>query len=130
MGCPPSAAALARLQAARERFAERFGETAWEEAWVEGEALTLQAAISYARRAHGPRRRSYSGWDALTPTEAEVARLAAAGLSNPEIAARLFMSRGTVKSHLAKVYAKLEVANRTQLATVAVLDRPEARSLH
>lgn len=124
IGCPPSAATLGRLHAARERFAARFGETIWEDAWADGEAITLQAAISYARRARGPRGGSQSGWGALTPTEAEVAQLAAAGLSNPEIARRLFMSRGTVKSHLAKVYAKLEVANRTQLATVAVLDSP------
>ncbi|GAB3872852.1 hypothetical protein GCM10029964_011990 [Kibdelosporangium lantanae] len=41
------------------------------------------------------------------------------GLNNPEIGARLFMSRGTVKTHLSHVYAKLGVANRTELATLA-----------
>ena len=46
-------------------------------------------------------------------------RLVADGLSNPEIGGRLFMSRGTVKSHLSHVYAKLGVANRTELATLA-----------
>jgi len=43
-------------------------------------------------------------------------RLVAEGLSNPEIGARLFMSRSTVKTHLSHVYAKLGVANRTELA--------------
>ena len=38
---------------------------------------------------------------------------------NPEIASRLSMSRGTVKTHLAHVYAKLQVANRTELALLA-----------
>jgi DNA-binding CsgD family transcriptional regulator len=45
--------------------------------------------------------------------------LVAHGLSNPEIGSRLFMSRGTVKTHLSHVYAKLGVANRTELATLA-----------
>jgi DNA-binding NarL/FixJ family response regulator len=45
--------------------------------------------------------------------------LAVQGLSNPEIAARLFVSRGTVKTHLVHVYAKLQVANRTELARLA-----------
>jgi DNA-binding NarL/FixJ family response regulator len=46
-------------------------------------------------------------------------RLAIGGLNNPEIGKRLCMSRGTVKTHLAHVFAKLSVANRTELATVA-----------
>jgi DNA-binding NarL/FixJ family response regulator len=41
------------------------------------------------------------------------------GLTNPEIGTRLLMSRGTVKTHLSHVFAKLGVANRTELATLA-----------
>ncbi|MFG1688796.1 helix-turn-helix transcriptional regulator [Nonomuraea sp. NPDC049269] len=41
------------------------------------------------------------------------------GLNSPEIGARLFMSRGTVKIHLPHVYVKLGVGNRTELATLA-----------
>ncbi|MGW2160795.1 helix-turn-helix transcriptional regulator [Nonomuraea sp. NPDC001699] len=81
-----------------------------------GRAMDLDAAVAYATRARGPRRRPGSGWESLTPAERSVAGLAAEGLSNPEIAARLFVSRGTVKTHLAHVYAKLQVANRTELA--------------
>jgi DNA-binding CsgD family transcriptional regulator len=55
----------------------------------------------------------------LTPAELEVVRYAAAGLSNPEIAEKLFIARATVKAHLAHVYAKLEVSNRTGLAALA-----------
>ncbi|WP_308168765.1 LuxR C-terminal-related transcriptional regulator [Nonomuraea sp. NEAU-A123] len=51
-------------------------------------------------------------------------RLVVEGLNNPEIGARLFMSRGTVKIHLSHVYAKLEVGNRTELATLATLATP------
>lgn len=79
--------------------------------------MSLEQAAAYASRARGPRRRPLAGWDSLTPTETEVARLAVEGLSNPEIGARLFMSRSTVKTHLSHIYAKLGVANRTELAT-------------
>ncbi|WP_320670052.1 helix-turn-helix transcriptional regulator [Patulibacter defluvii] len=84
-----------------------------------GAALTLDEAVAYARRARGRRRRPEQGWGSLTPTEVEVVRLAVDGLTNPQIGARLFMSRSTVKTHLSHVYAKLAVANRTELAAQA-----------
>ena len=90
-----------------------------------GAALDLAEAIAYAGRSRGPRRRPDSGWASLTPTERSVVDLAAQGLSNPEIAERLFVSRGTVKTHLAHVYAKLQVANRTELARLATEAAPE-----
>jgi len=82
-------------------------------------SLTLPGAVEYARRARGKRGRPASGWDSLTPTEQSVVRLAIDGLSNPDIAARLYMSRSTVKTHLSHVYAKLGVTNRTELARLA-----------
>lgn len=85
---------------------------------VVGEALSLDEAVAYARRTRGTRGRPSSGWASLTPTEQQVVALAVEGLSNPSIAERLFMSRGTVKTHLAHVYAKLGVANRTELASL------------
>src|SRR5439155_10033628 len=81
-------------------------------AWAAGTTLSLDEAVAYARRTRGARRRPPAGWDSLTPTELSVAKLAAAGLNNPEIGARLFMSRSTVKTHLSHAYAKLGVANR------------------
>ena len=53
---------------------------------------------------------------ALTTREREVAELVAAGLTNKEVAARLFLSLGTVEANLSKVYAKLAVRSRTELA--------------
>ena len=94
-----------------------LGDRAFTEAWAEGARLSLEEAVAYVRRARGSRRRPSTGWGSLTPTELEVVRLVVDGLSNPEIGRRLFMSRGTVKAHLSHIYAKLEVANRTELAT-------------
>jgi DNA-binding NarL/FixJ family response regulator len=48
-----------------------------------------------------------------------VVELASRGHSNPDIARNLFMSRNTVKAHLSHAYAKLGVANRTELAELA-----------
>jgi DNA-binding CsgD family transcriptional regulator len=58
--------------------------------------------------------------DALTESEERVAELAAQGFTNPEIAARLFMSRRTVEANLARAYRKLDIRSRAELgATMA-----------
>jgi DNA-binding NarL/FixJ family response regulator len=85
----------------------------------DGDALSLEDAVAYARRARGERGRPAAGWGSLTPTEQQVVDLVVAGFNNPQIADRLLMSRGTVKVHLAHVFRKLAVANRAELAAVA-----------
>ena len=83
----------------------------------EGRALSLEEATAYARRSRGQRVRPTSGWAALTPTEAEVARVVADGLTNKQAASRLFMSVPTVKTHLRHIFVKLGIDTRSQLVT-------------
>jgi len=86
-------------------------------AWDEGASLGTDELLDWVLRARGSRGRPSLGWDSLTPTELRVAELTAEGLTNRQIGERLFVSAGTVKTHLAHIYAKLGVANRTAVAT-------------
>jgi DNA-binding CsgD family transcriptional regulator len=63
-----------------------------------------------------PRRDAITGRDALTASELRVARLAAEGLTNREIAQALFITARTAKAHLSRVYSKLEITRRGRLA--------------
>jgi two-component system, NarL family, response regulator len=56
----------------------------------------------------------------LTPRELEVLALVAEGKSNREVATRLFITEGTVKSHLSAMLGKLDAADRTQAVTIAL----------
>jgi DNA-binding CsgD family transcriptional regulator len=85
------------------------------------EAMGAEGFAERARRellatGYTARKRNDSTRDQeLTAQEAQIARLARDGLSNPEIAARLFISARTVKYHLRKVFAKLDITSRSQL---------------
>jgi DNA-binding CsgD family transcriptional regulator/tetratricopeptide (TPR) repeat protein len=72
---------------------------------------------------HVTRRRVQSGWQSLTPSELAVVDLVAEGLSNPQIGQRLYVSRRTVQTHLAHVFAKLHISSRAQLAVEAARHR-------
>lgn len=119
MGLPRSSTAEAECAAVARQLEDVLGEREFADACEEGALLSLDDAVALARRGRGRRERPSSGWTSLTPTESDVVRLVAAGLSNAEIGERLFMSRSTVKAHLAHVFGKLDVANRVELTAVA-----------
>jgi predicted ATPase/DNA-binding CsgD family transcriptional regulator len=93
-----------------------MGDAAFHQAWREGALLTVDDAVNYALRGRGERGRPATGWLSLTPAEREVARLVCEGLTNKDIAARLFVSPRTVQTHLTHMYAKLGLTSRVQLA--------------
>jgi DNA-binding NarL/FixJ family response regulator len=64
------------------------------------------------------------GLETLTPQEFQIARAVAEGQSNVEVAATLFVSRKTVETHLTRVYRKLGVRSRTELAAEFTRRRP------
>jgi DNA-binding CsgD family transcriptional regulator len=102
--------------------------------WLRRELLSTGETVrKRAGEAAGARPGQTS--DALTAQEAQVARLARDGLSNPEIGTRLFISPRTVQYHLRKVFTKLGISSRSQLPGPAqrtgrrqpALDRPAGR---
>ena len=113
---PPRETHFADLQA---RGVALVGADRFATALQEGRRLTLDDALAYARRGHGQRVSAGDGWASLTPTELKVVQAAGEGLTNATIAARLFMSHGTVKAHLAHAYQKLDVATRLELVMLA-----------
>ncbi|MFF3567463.1 AAA family ATPase [Nocardia jiangxiensis] len=78
------------------------------------EAHLREFGIRRGRR--GRRNRPKNGLQALTPTEHKVALLIAHGLSNPEIATRMFVSPRTVQSHISSILTKLRLQSRIQVA--------------
>jgi DNA-binding CsgD family transcriptional regulator len=78
-------------------------------------ALTERTHTELVAAGGRPRRLILSGLDSLTPSERRVAQLAAAGLSNREIAQHLFITTRTVEGHLTHTYQKLAIASREQL---------------
>jgi DNA-binding CsgD family transcriptional regulator len=81
------------------------------------EAFAQRAADELEATGETARKRSVEAPDQLTAREAQIARLARDGLSNPDIGARLFISPRTVEYHLHKVYGKLDITSRNELAS-------------
>ncbi len=100
--------ARAPLRASRETF-ERLGAQGWAE----------QARRELRAAGEDSTRRPADGWYQLTPQETQIGKLVAEGLSNRDIGRRLYLSHRTVASHLYRMFPKLGVSSRSQLARVA-----------
>jgi DNA-binding CsgD family transcriptional regulator len=110
----------ADISAARSHFTDAF--TIYSDLGAEWDLARLQARFRAFGIRRGPRfqhRRSQQGWGSLTPTEVKVVGLVAQGMSNPQIAEKLFLSRRTVQTHVSHVLTKLELHSRTEIAREA-----------
>jgi DNA-binding CsgD family transcriptional regulator len=108
-----------RLAAARSRL----DEASWSAAWAEGRAMTAEQAVEYAlEQEEGTAEQAapepYPA--GLSAREADVLRLVASGLTNAEVAGKLFISPRTVNWHLGSVYRKLGFHSRTEATRFAV----------
>lgn len=118
---------------AKSRVAFRAARSGYERLGAHRDLLRLAADLRAAgipRGPRGPRRRPDSGWASLTDAERAVADLVADGLTNPQIGARLFISRRTVQTHVSHIFTKLELKSRAQLAAVVGARRDQAGSDH
>jgi DNA-binding CsgD family transcriptional regulator len=91
----------------------------WENAGAAYDAARVLARLREAGAPpgkRGPRRRAEEGWDALTDSERRVVDLVGEGLTYREIGERLFISRRTVETHVARAFRKLGVRSRAELA--------------
>ncbi|MEE2034338.1 response regulator transcription factor [Rhodococcus chondri] len=90
---------------------------------ADGQALlaptVTRRLIADVTRRRTPRRARDRALDALTPRELEVLELIARGLSNQEIAASLYVAEQTVKTHVGKVFGKLQLRDRAQAVVLA-----------
>ena len=121
LSCYDSVVATARV---------RLGEPAYAAAWAIGRGQPVAGIVAFALTqaesalaelaGQEPERRRTALPGGLSEREAEVLRLAAAGLTNGEMAERLYLSPHTIRAHLQRIYTRLEVENRAAAVRFAV----------
>ncbi|HWH96673.1 MAG TPA: LuxR C-terminal-related transcriptional regulator, partial [Baekduia sp.] len=112
-----------QLNEALDTF-ERLGASPWaDRARVEMRATGGAAAEGGAAEKEAV---AAAGLEELTAHELQIARLVAYGMTNREVAAKLFLSPKTIEYHLSQIYRKLDLRSRTQLASLMASEMPEA----
>lgn len=119
-GCARSKASHAGYVADLASARAALGQEQFAAEWSRGGAMSLDEAVKAAAR-HGAREsRPAHGWAALTPAERTVAVLAARGMTNKAIARQLAASERTIETHLQRIYRKVGINSRQQLARHAL----------
>jgi non-specific serine/threonine protein kinase len=93
-----------------------LGDARFQDAWSQGFALSREQVAATALEETPQAARAAAAVHDLSDRELEVARLLASGLSNPDIAAELYLSRATVKTHVSHILTKLGLQSRAQVA--------------
>src|SRR6202521_4462290 len=126
-----------QLDAACEQARNRLGaKCRGEAAWKHGEAMTTGEALDYALHPDRPVAEAPGDAGPLSRREREVAAMVTSGMTNKEIAQRLFIAERTAEGHVERIRNKLGVRSRTEVATWAVahglgqptLDKPPPMS--
>jgi DNA-binding CsgD family transcriptional regulator len=111
-----------QLSAALEAF-ERLGAAPW----ADRARVELRATGGAAAEGDSAEKEAVAaaGLQELTAHELQIARLVAYGMTNREVAAKLFLSPKTIEYHLSQIYRKLDLRSRTQLASLMAQEMPE-----
>jgi non-specific serine/threonine protein kinase len=125
-----------QLEEARKQANDRLGTKGRGEAvWKEGQAMTTAQALEYALGGDRPAAEGLTDEGLLSRREREVVTMVASGMTNKEIAQRLFIAERTAEGHVERIRNKLGVRSRTEVATWAVahglkqpLDKPPPSS--
>jgi non-specific serine/threonine protein kinase len=129
IGLTPAPALRAKNERALAAARSTLGEEAFAAAWAAGKDLSLEQAVAEAQTVtadagraapadHDPSPSSAAG--GLSPRELEVLKLVAGGLTNVQVAERLFLSPRTINAHLNSIYHKLGVSSRSAATRFAV----------
>jgi len=126
-----------QLEDARKQAHDRLGTRGrGEAAWKEGQTMTTAEALDYALGGDSPPEEGLTDGGVLSRREREVVMMVASGMTNKQIAQRLFIAERTAEGHVERIRNKLGVRSRTEVATWAVghglqphpLDKPPPMS--
>jgi non-specific serine/threonine protein kinase len=109
-----------QLEDARKHAHGRLGTGRGEAAWENGHAMTTDEALEYALGEERPAEEVLTDHGPLSRREREVVTMVASGMTNKEIAQRLFIAERTAEGHVERIRNKLDVRSRTEVATWAV----------
>jgi predicted ATPase/DNA-binding CsgD family transcriptional regulator len=109
-----------QLEDSRKHAHARLGTGRGEAAWEEGHTMTTAKALEYALGGDTPAEEVLTDQGPLSRREREVVTMVASGMTNKEIAQRLFLAERTAEGHVERIRNKLGVRSRTEVATWAV----------